>query len=165
MMRERMSRPSSSVPNQWAWEGGLRRAGRLMAAGSRGAIQGANRAKITKTRTSATPAAASGLWRALPATARPNVMVEVDKLACGILLAINLLAVAGEALWSSAIFACFGVPPLPPPSERPAGRGVCKKRRQNLDGKELRGQNLENTALILVLLPAGSTASALTMMG
>lgn len=36
-----------------------------MDAGSWGAIQGANSAKITKTTTSITPAAASGLWRAV----------------------------------------------------------------------------------------------------
>jgi hypothetical protein len=34
--------------------------------------------------------------------------------------------------------------PLPCASESLAGRGVCKKHLQNLDGKELRGQNLEN---------------------
>src|ERR1022692_73278 len=80
-MRERMSRPSSSVPNQWAWDGVPRRVGRLMAAGSCGAIQGANKAKITKRMTNTTPAAASGLWPAV----RRNEMAAVDKLTCGIL--------------------------------------------------------------------------------
>src|SRR5580700_1100543 len=78
MMRERMSRPSSSVPNQCAYDGVPRRAGRLMAAGSCGAIQGANRAKITKTITNTIPVAASGLWRAFPAAQRRNEMAAVD---------------------------------------------------------------------------------------
>src|SRR5579863_8920802 len=78
MMRERMSRPSSSVPNQCAWDGVSRRTGRLMAAGSCGAIQGANSAKITNTITNTTPIAASGLWRAFPAAQRRNVMAMVD---------------------------------------------------------------------------------------
>ena len=43
-----MSRPSSSVPNQCAADGESRRAGRLMAAGSWWAIQGAKRAKHEK---------------------------------------------------------------------------------------------------------------------
>src|SRR5579864_5994827 len=73
-----MSRPSSSVPNQCADEGGPRRAGKLIDAGSRGAIHGANRAKITKTTTNTTPAAASGLWRAFPATRRRNEMAALD---------------------------------------------------------------------------------------
>jgi hypothetical protein len=66
-----------------------RRVGRLMAAGSWGAIQGANRAKITKTMTNTTPVAARGLWRALTATERRNEMAEVDKIVCGILLVSN----------------------------------------------------------------------------
>src|ERR1019366_6182509 len=78
MMRERMSRPSSSVPNQWACDGMARRAGRLMAAGSCGAIQGANSAKITNTMTSTAPVAASGLWRAFPAAQRRNEMAVED---------------------------------------------------------------------------------------
>src|SRR5580700_8321992 len=86
MMRERMSRPSSSVPNQCADEGESRRAGRLIAAGSCGAIQGANAAKIRKMMTNASPTAASGLWRAFleaqpeaqPATFRGREMAAVD---------------------------------------------------------------------------------------
>jgi hypothetical protein len=115
--------------------------------------------------TSTTPAAASGLWRAFPATERLNVMVVVDKLDCGILLVINLLAVAGEARRIDAIFAYFGGTPLPPPSERLAGRGVYKKCLQNLHAKELIGQNLENIGLMPVLSSTVCTASALTMMG
>src|SRR5215469_8086931 len=72
-----MSRPSSSVPNQCGRDGELSRSGRLMAAGSWGAIHGANTAKITKRMTSTTPAAASGLWRAFP-TMRWKEMAEVD---------------------------------------------------------------------------------------
>src|SRR5271156_483298 len=77
-MREKMSRPSSSVPNQCAWDGASRRTGRLIDAGSCGAIQGAKRAKITKMTTSTTPVAASGLWRAFPAILRRNEMEAVD---------------------------------------------------------------------------------------
>src|ERR1700716_1364363 len=65
MIRERMSRPSSSVPNQCACEGKARRAGRSIEAGSCGAIQGANRAKTTKMVTKTIPVAASGLWLAV----------------------------------------------------------------------------------------------------
>jgi hypothetical protein len=45
-----------------------------MAAGSWGAIHGANSAKITKMTTSTTPAAAKGLWPA----ARRSEMAAVD---------------------------------------------------------------------------------------
>jgi hypothetical protein len=45
------------------------------------------------------------------------------------------------------------------------GAGFAKSIVQNLDGKELRGQNLENAGLRPLLLATGSTASALTMMG
>src|SRR5215469_17520019 len=72
-----MSRPSSSVPNQCGRDGEWSRSGRLIAAGSWGAIHGANTAKITKRMTSTTPAAASGLWRAFPAM-RWKEMAEVD---------------------------------------------------------------------------------------
>src|SRR5437870_2244794 len=65
MRRERMSRPNSSVPHQCAEEGAANRAGRSMWAGSRGAIHGANRAKMTKITTNTTPVAARGLWRAV----------------------------------------------------------------------------------------------------
>src|SRR5580693_3378124 len=82
MTRERMSRPSSSVPNQCADDGESRRAGRLIEAGSWGAIQGAKRAKITKIRTNTTPVAARGLWRAFPvaqpSSLRGNEMAAVD---------------------------------------------------------------------------------------
>src|SRR5437588_579118 len=40
--REKMSRPTSSVPNQCAADGGIKRDGRLSAAGSCGASSGAN---------------------------------------------------------------------------------------------------------------------------
>src|ERR1700758_1370424 len=73
-----MSRPSSSVPNQCADDGRSRRAGRWIEAGSCGAIQGAKRAKITKTTTSTTPMAAKGLWRALTATRRRSEMAAAD---------------------------------------------------------------------------------------
>src|SRR5262245_8344678 len=63
MMRERTSRPSSSVPIQWAALGGCSRSGRSMLLGLCGAIHGANRAKITNTATSAMPIEASTLRR------------------------------------------------------------------------------------------------------
>src|SRR5436190_550527 len=59
--RERTSRPNSSVPNQCADEGGFRREGRSIVAGSWGAIHGANKAKHTKIVTITAPAIASGL--------------------------------------------------------------------------------------------------------
>src|SRR5579872_603294 len=77
-MRERMSRPSSSLPNQCAADGPSRRAGRLIDAGSCGAIHGANTAKTTNVRISTTPIAASGLWRACPAIERPDEMEALD---------------------------------------------------------------------------------------
>src|SRR5690348_10882398 len=64
MRRERMSRPTSSVPHQCAAEGDERRVGRSIRAGSCGATHGANRARITKNSTRTTPMAASGLCRA-----------------------------------------------------------------------------------------------------
>src|SRR5712692_5097450 len=63
MMRERMSRPSSSDPNTCANDGGESRVARLMCAGSCGAIHGANTAQIAKKTTNTTPIAASGLRR------------------------------------------------------------------------------------------------------
>ena len=56
-----------------------------MEAGSCGAIQGANSAKITNTTTNTAPVAASGLWRAFTAIERRSEMAGVDKLDCGIL--------------------------------------------------------------------------------
>src|SRR5579885_1826338 len=78
MMRERMSRPSSSVPNQCECVGGVSRLGRLMDAGSCGAIHGAKIAKIKKTMTTTTPIAAKGLWRAFPRMRRVKEMAVVD---------------------------------------------------------------------------------------
>src|ERR1017187_922629 len=49
-----------------------------MDAGSCGAIQGANSAKMTKIKTRSTPIAANGLWRAFPARLRRNDMAAVD---------------------------------------------------------------------------------------
>src|SRR5437879_13552263 len=73
--RERMSRPSSSVPHQCCVEGVCKRFGRSMCAGSCGAIQGAKIAENTKMETSTTPMAASRLWRAM----RGSEMAGVDK--------------------------------------------------------------------------------------
>src|SRR5580704_3093892 len=64
MRRERMSRPSSSVPHQWADEGGERRAGRSMWAGSWGASHGARIARMIKIATSTAPVVARALCRA-----------------------------------------------------------------------------------------------------
>src|SRR5712692_6424561 len=74
MRRERMSRPSSSVPHQCCAEGVCKRFGRSMCAGSCGAIQGAKIAEKTKTDTNTTPTAANGLWRAM----RGSEMARVD---------------------------------------------------------------------------------------
>src|ERR1700692_471270 len=74
MRRERMSRPSSSVPHQCCGEGVCKRFGRSMCAGSCGAIQGAKIAENTKMETNTTPTAANGLWRAT----RGSEMARVD---------------------------------------------------------------------------------------
>src|ERR1041385_3642776 len=58
--RESMSRPNSSVPNQCAADGGVKRAGRSIAAGSCGAIHGANTATTTNSVTRSTPNVAKG---------------------------------------------------------------------------------------------------------
>src|SRR5258708_2820634 len=78
MTRERRSRSGSSGPNQCAADGGSRRSGRWIEAGSCGAIEGANRAKRMKITASTTPIAASGLWRAFPATRRRSEIAAVD---------------------------------------------------------------------------------------
>src|SRR5271169_936246 len=94
-----------------------------MAAGSCGAIQGANSAKITKTTTSTTPVAASGLWRAFRATLRRNEMAVVDTLACEFLLEINLLAtVPGLGKWMRD----RGTP-LPPTLRKPCWARLSQK--------------------------------------
>src|SRR5450755_3613565 len=74
--RERMSRPSSSVPHQCWAEGVCSRLGRSMCAGSCGAIQGAKIAAKAKRTTRITPIAASGLCRAT----RGSEMARVDML-------------------------------------------------------------------------------------
>jgi hypothetical protein len=58
--RDRISRPNSSVPNQCAAEGELRRCERLIAAGSAGARCGAKIAALTNTNSTTTPKSASG---------------------------------------------------------------------------------------------------------
>src|SRR5215813_12856835 len=63
MMRESTSRPNSSVPNQWTAFGDCSREGRSMAAGSLGAIHGANTANRTNTLTITMPAIARRLRR------------------------------------------------------------------------------------------------------
>jgi hypothetical protein len=63
-MREKMSRPSSSVPNQCAAEGALSRAASSMCAGFCGASHGAKMANTVNITMSTIPAAASGLRRA-----------------------------------------------------------------------------------------------------
>src|SRR6202051_1195987 len=72
--RDRMSRPSSSVPHQCCAEGVCKRFGRSIRAGSCGEIQGANTAEKIKIETNTTPTAASGLCRAT----RGSEMAKVD---------------------------------------------------------------------------------------
>src|SRR5215470_19143294 len=62
-MRESTSRPNSSVPNQWTAFGDWSRDGRSIAAGSLGAIHGANMANRTNTLTITMPAIARRLRR------------------------------------------------------------------------------------------------------
>src|SRR5713101_7519318 len=78
MMRERMSRPSSSDPQTCASDGGERRVARLICAGSCGAIHGANTAQIEKKMTNTTPMAASGLRR----VSRGSEMAVADNFQC-----------------------------------------------------------------------------------
>src|SRR6185437_6371003 len=63
MTRERISRPNSSVPNQWVAEGPSRRACRWMAAGSKGAIQGAKMASAANIANKIKPKIVSGWER------------------------------------------------------------------------------------------------------
>ena len=55
MTRLSMSRPTSSVPSQWAHDGGLRTAPQLVAMGSYGTISGAAMASRTNSTTMASP--------------------------------------------------------------------------------------------------------------
>src|ERR1700731_4128315 len=72
--RERMSRPSSSVPHQTFIDGACNRFGKSICEGSRGAIQGAKIAANIKMDTNTSPTAASGLCRAT----RGSEMARVD---------------------------------------------------------------------------------------
>src|SRR5207302_2230452 len=84
--RESMSLPSSSVPNQCSCDGGCNRASKLSAAGSCGAIHGANIANSTKTVTITAPAAANGRLRAC------RTPLANDELACA------NVAIAGDMI-------------------------------------------------------------------
>src|SRR5271165_6417962 len=53
--------------------------------------------------------------------------------------------------------------PLPPPSESPDWRGVCKNAPQNLEPQGFRGQNLENKKVRACFAISACTASALAM--
>ena len=57
----------------------------------------------------------------------------------------------------------MGYPTPPQPSESLDWRGFCKNGPQNLEGKELRGQNLENKGLTSFFEIGVCAASALTM--
>src|SRR5271169_954425 len=142
MMRERMSRPSSSVPNQWGWDGASRRAGRLMAAGSCGAIQGANRAKTTNTMTSTKPIAASGLWRAFVATERRNERAAVDMFKSVEFYSLNSArhCVRGACRYGKL----FEFIDTPSPLGSIGMITLARNSLQNPEHKRVRGQNLEN---------------------
>jgi len=56
-----------------------------------------------------------------------------------------------------------GYTPSPPTSESLDWRGSCKNGPQNLEGKELRGQNIDNKGLTALFAVATCTASALTI--
>lgn len=109
-----------------------------MAAGSCGAIQGANRAKITKMTTNTTPVAASGLWRAFTATERRNEMAEVDKLAVEFYSLIILLTATCEGLWRARFSLDEGIPPPSYPLKGLLGAGFAKS-----VGKILMAKSLE----------------------
>src|SRR5579859_1298918 len=78
MTRERMSRPSSSVPNQCPALGGCNLEGRSMALGLCGAIHGPKSAKTTKITANTAPAVASALRRPNAAAAFQVVETETD---------------------------------------------------------------------------------------
>ena len=63
IMRDKMSRPSSSVPNQYIAEGALRTARKFAFTGSNGAIHGASSATSTKKPTITAPITALLLAR------------------------------------------------------------------------------------------------------
>ena len=69
-----------------------------------------------------------------------------------------------EGRSETEIWVSCEVSPLSIPSESLAGGGVRKKCRQNLDVKELRGQNLENKGVRGAGESAIYTASASTML-
>jgi hypothetical protein len=58
----------------------------------------------------------------------------------------------------------LGYPPSHPPPEWPAGHGARKKCLQNLEGKWVRGQNLDNKRLKSTSGRLAYTAFASTMM-
>src|SRR5579875_3637145 len=87
-VRERTSRPSSSVPNQCACEGGSRRCVRSSWAGSRGASRGAKMAHNVKNTSSATPVATIGLVRSVRRT-------EANALGCAQRLSVCLVVSGG----------------------------------------------------------------------
>jgi hypothetical protein len=64
---------------------------------------------------------------------------------------------------SGEIVLFSGTPPLPPPFERLAGRGVHKKCLQNLEGRGVRGQNPENKRVKAVVVSLAYTAFASVM--
>jgi hypothetical protein len=81
------------------------------------------------------------------------------------ILATSGFAKAWEARFSVVREMVYLVPPSPLSPESLAGRGVHKKCLQNLDGREVTGQNLENKGLTLDLRLAEYTVSASTIMG
>src|SRR5581483_5213639 len=78
-----------------------------MDAGSCGAIHGASRAKITKTRTSTTPTAARGLWRAFPTIRRRKEMAAVDTPR----ILTRHGQISSEELWTCRQLRSLGGPP------------------------------------------------------
>src|SRR6202035_4602478 len=120
-----------------------------MKAGSRGAIQGANSAKITKTMTSTTPIAASGLWHAFPTTKRRNEMAAVDKRVVEFYSLIILRDIESEASHMGAS-PVSGVYPPRHTLEVLLGAGFAKQPVQNLECKRLRSQNPDNKGLALI---------------
>src|SRR5260370_10105723 len=69
-VRERISRPSSSVPNQCATDGPINRPVKSSCAGSCGASHGANTAQTTKTVSRTIPTAARGCLLTTPPIGR-----------------------------------------------------------------------------------------------
>src|SRR6185295_12477548 len=96
-MRERTSRPRSSVPNGCAHVGGLRIWAQSVRSGSLGATHGAPNARIAKSSTTAAPARAGGRRRARrqPRASRPILFMGAGAAATRVAAGVIRRAASG----------------------------------------------------------------------